>query len=50
MPFPSQEQMEKAMQLACDEQVKLLEKAKAKETAKFITKHYGDALRRLGEA
>lgn len=34
MAFPTQEQMERAMQAACDEQVKTLEEA-AKRTCDF---------------
>lgn len=45
----TQEKMEEAMQKACDEQARLLEKAKAKEVAKFIVDNYGDALRRLAK-
>lgn len=44
-----QDKMEEAMQKACDDQVSLLEKAKAKEVAKFIVDNYGDALRRLSK-
>ena len=44
-----QDKMEEAMQKACDEQVRLLEKAKAKEIAKMIARDYGDVLRRLSK-
>jgi len=47
----TQEQLEEAMQRACDEQVALLEKVKKEEEAKkvadLIVERYGDTLGRL---
>ena len=43
MTMPTHEQMEEAMQRACDEQVRAL------ETARFIANKYGETLKKLGE-
>ena len=41
--------MEEAMQKSCDDQVRLLEKAKAKEVVDMIVRDYGDVLKRLSK-
>lgn len=46
-----QDQMEEAMQRACDEQAEVMErKREAKETVEFIKEQYGDVLRRLADS